>query len=317
MEEPRRPRPKDIPQKIVVPADMETLYEIVRNRPRDFNEHFPILKELASKCDTVVEISKRCESTVALAAGKPKRLISFNLETDADFSQQLKVLAPFVEQLILKSSQIETIPDCDLLLIDSEHSYAKLTEELTKYGDKVNHYIVLRGTKGNGTKGEDGGKGLIPAIKEFMASHEDWLISHNFENQYGLTVLSKDPADRPAEMIILWTIGFGPGTQLHALLAVMGITPAPGCDCNGYAETMDRWGLAKCKLKRDEIKGWLVAGLPRWGWMDKIKAAAKLGITHPGLALFQVDLLDPMGWLVDASIKLEEQRVAKETKNVD
>lgn len=98
------------------------------------------------------------------------------------------------------------------------------------------------------------------------------------------------PADAP----------LGPGGHLKAIIATLGINPAPSCECNAKARTMDTWGVAKCKENRNTIVGWLRDGAPKWGWIDTIKAAAAAVTT--GLA-FKLDLLDPFGSLVDEAIR--------------
>lgn len=49
----------------------------------------------------------------------------------------------------------------------------------------------------------------------------------------------------------------GPGTELKALLKVIGITSSPGCSCNARAAQMDAWGADECERRIPEIVGWL------------------------------------------------------------
>jgi len=49
----------------------------------------------------------------------------------------------------------------------------------------------------------------------------------------------------------------GPGTELKALLKVIGITSSPTCSCNARAKTMDSWGPDECEARLPEIVGWL------------------------------------------------------------
>jgi hypothetical protein len=49
----------------------------------------------------------------------------------------------------------------------------------------------------------------------------------------------------------------GPGTELKALLAKIGITSTPTCSCNRRAKTMDEKGCDWCEQNIDEIVGWL------------------------------------------------------------
>ena len=49
----------------------------------------------------------------------------------------------------------------------------------------------------------------------------------------------------------------GPGTELKALLARVGITASPDCSCNARAAEMDRQGVEWCEANIDTIVGWL------------------------------------------------------------
>jgi len=49
----------------------------------------------------------------------------------------------------------------------------------------------------------------------------------------------------------------GPGTELKALLATIGITATPNCSCNARAALMDANGCDWCEANIDEIVGWL------------------------------------------------------------
>ena len=80
------------------------------------------------------------------------------------------------------------IDETDLLFIHSLHTRDRLLEELAKFAPSVTRYIVLGGTAGNGSRGEDGGPGLVDAIKAFIAANPDWFIAAHTNEQYGLTV---------------------------------------------------------------------------------------------------------------------------------
>lgn len=69
---------------------------------------------------------------------------------------------------------------------------------------------------------------------------------------------------------------------------------------------MNEWGIAECKVRRDEIRQWISAGASQTGWMRKAKAVA-LAIAQ---GLF-IDPLDPAGWLVDEAIRRAEENAAK------
>jgi hypothetical protein len=49
----------------------------------------------------------------------------------------------------------------------------------------------------------------------------------------------------------------GPGTELKALLAKIGIRSSPTCSCNKRAKTMDENGIAWCEQNVETICDWL------------------------------------------------------------
>lgn len=97
----------------------------------------------------------------------------------------------------------------------------------------------------------------------------------------------------------------GPGTELKALLASLGILTRPGCSCNAYAAAMDAWGPAESKRRREEIAGWLKAEAGKRGWLAKARAAAAAVAT--GLA-FRLDAAAPFESLVDEAIRRAEAK---------
>jgi hypothetical protein len=99
----------------------------------------------------------------------------------------------------------------------------------------------------------------------------------------------------------------GPGTELTAILASLGITAAVGCDCKEKAAQMNRWGVDGCRKHFWEIVGWLKDGQGRWGWTDYLRAAVLAVIT--GLA-FQLDPTDPFPGILTEAIRRAEAKAA-------
>ena len=74
-------------------------------------------------------------------------------------------------------------------------------------------------------------------------------------------------------------IGHGPGTELKALLGLLGIHAAPDCQCNARAEEMDRNGPAWCRANLATITGWLREESQRRG-LPFVAAGARLLVGH-------------------------------------
>jgi len=95
----------------------------------------------------------------------------------------------------------------------------------------------------------------------------------------------------------------GPGTELKKILATLGITHQPGCDCNAKAVQMDQWGVAGCRENFDKIVGWMRDGATRWGWSARLLAGAK-AVTS-GLAR-EINWVDPFPSLIQLAIERAE-----------
>lgn len=80
-------------------------------------------------------------------------------------------------------------------------------------------------------------------------SHEAYLaLVSKYRHGSRATVVTDIPAAKqPA----------GPGSQLKALLALIGIKATPNCSCNAKAFQMDQWGPDECERRLPEILDWL------------------------------------------------------------
>jgi hypothetical protein len=78
-------------------------------------------------------------------------------------------------QFILGSSLTTQIPECDLLFIDTEHTYNQLTQELKLHSKKVRKYIILHDTN-------------LPLM--WKAVEDSGLkVKERFLNNNGLTII--------------------------------------------------------------------------------------------------------------------------------
>ncbi|MCA9058461.1 MAG: class I SAM-dependent methyltransferase, partial [Planctomycetaceae bacterium] len=177
---------------------LEDLYEKARSTPSDINEHCGTLRQLTSESDVVVEFGMRHGvSTVALLAGQPKRLISYDLNQDP-IAEVLKQRQGDTEFSFVQGDSLSvTIEPCDLLFIDTRHTADQLTQELQRHAAKVRRRIVLHDTQIFGERGEDGGPGLLPALRRFLKERPEWSVVSHTQANHGLTVISRDPADKP------------------------------------------------------------------------------------------------------------------------
>jgi hypothetical protein len=279
----------------------EQLLSFCKSIPRDLDQHLDTLADLAARCQHVTEFSGRRESAIALLAGATRSggtVTSYNTDRDPMLDDAAHRFGFSLARL--DSPDVPAIAETDLLFLDTQHTAARLREELQKFATQTQHWIVIHDTQIFGSKGEDGQAGLLTALAEFLEANAEWFVASHTPKQYGLTVLSRDPADKPAEAIRLVPIGKGPGTELKSLLKQLGIAENPTCDCNAKAAQMDAWGIAGCREHFDEIVGWMRDGQQGWGWKDKLAAAAK-AVTS-GIA-FQVNWSDPFPGLITLAIE--------------
>ncbi len=303
-------------------SDLDAIFEWCRTVPRDLDQHLPLLKDLASKCNHVTEITKRRESTVGLLAGRPAVLVSYQKEADI----LLKTLSQVVTEDALTrtdsrhvqsitthwgadSSEMDTIAETDLLYLDSVMSGERLAMELGQHGGRVRRFLVIRGTGAFGEKAEGiDAPGLYHALRPWMEANPKWFISYHAQNEYGITVLANLAEDRPKYPIHAWPPGYGPGTEFKAMVAdELGITMPNSCTCNALAVQMDLWGVGGCRENFDTIVAQIKNNQNAWGWTEKFSnyASAAAGSFKSGLA-FKVNWLDPIPGLVTEAIRRAE-----------
>ncbi len=171
---------------------LEDLYFKAWQRGPNIGEHCPTLRLLASECESVTEFgTSHAVSTTAFLAAQPICLTTI----DTQLSTDAEALRPFAGNTQFEIIQADTltieIGPTDLLLIDSKHTAEQLAEELERHAGKVRRWIVLHDTVTFGDVGEDGSRGLRPALNQFLAANPEWRIVAEYRNSHGLTVLRR------------------------------------------------------------------------------------------------------------------------------
>jgi len=191
--EPAKPSP---PAKVNGVETLDELYSQAVKTPSDVNEHCAKLKELAGQCDHVAEFGMRpLASSVALLAGKPKRFVCYSKHPDA---QSLYRYAGDTRIDIIRTASLDSeVEKTDLLFLDTVHTADQFLAELRRYAPKVRRWIARHDTAMYGEKGEDGGPGLLVGLRAFLTESPEWSVVYHTQNQYGLTVIGKQPQDKP------------------------------------------------------------------------------------------------------------------------
>lgn len=172
------------------------------NTNSDIFEHLPVLRKYAEDCEHVTEFGVwKANSSVGLLAGLPKIMRSYDIrEFNSATTRLLYSLAEEngIDYKFIKKSSIEVeIDKTDFLFIDSLHMYDHLKKELELHHRNVSTYIGFHDTDACATSGMSitgqrfPGKGLMPAINEFIKSYPEWRIKENKHNNFGLLILKK------------------------------------------------------------------------------------------------------------------------------
>lgn len=189
------PKVKD-KQEASTPLTLETWYERAWKTPHDINEHCPTLRELASRCNHVTEFGVRHGiSTVALLAGVKGKLVSYDVVKYGEVGA-LETLSSGKFEFKQGSSLEVDIEPTDMLFIDTIHTEKQVAGELARHHDKVKRYLVFHDTVIYGERGDDGGPGILHAIRKFMEDHPEWTVIRHDRNNNGLMVLSRDERDK-------------------------------------------------------------------------------------------------------------------------
>lgn len=173
--------------------DFEEEYQKACAIGSDINEHLPTLSRLASECEHVTEMGIRTGVSTKAFLRHDLTYVGYDIADYgvSNYFENAKKLGKKVT-FNLKSTLEIVIEPTDLLFIDTLHNYEQLKEELRLHADKVKKYIVFHDTTSFETVNENGaGRGLWPAIEEFLAEHSEWEIKERYTNNNGLTVLSR------------------------------------------------------------------------------------------------------------------------------
>tara|TARA_Y100000310_G_C20529926_1_gene737904 strand:+ start:524 stop:1102 length:579 start_codon:yes stop_codon:yes gene_type:complete len=190
-------------------VDLEQKINQLRETPSDINEHLSTLIKYGQECNHITEMGVRwLISTWALLGSAPGEMISYDIQNPNKWGRDINEVYEAAKSNGLNFKFIQAnvldveIDPTELLFIDTWHAYKQLKSELNVHADKVSKYIILHDTTsfefrdessyemwGDDWKGD--GKGLWPAIKEFMEENSHWILHERFTNNNGLTILKR------------------------------------------------------------------------------------------------------------------------------
>lgn len=166
--------------------EIQKHYEELCITPSDIFQHLPKLREYADKCDTIVEMGVRSAvSLYSFLSSKASKVVAYDIIDG--------YRPPAIDKLTFICADVLTIDieNVDFLFIDTAHNYKQLSQELSRHAKNVNKYIGFHDTETFGVNGDDGGEGLLKAIREFLAVNKEWEIDYHTTINNGLTIIKK------------------------------------------------------------------------------------------------------------------------------
>jgi len=170
----------------------DTKYEALCATPSDINENLPVLKKYAEQSDFIVELGVRyIVSTWALLAGKPKQMLSVDIEHPSIYGADIfEVYTAAAEQgtefeFTQRSSLDIVLPEHDFLFIDTLHTKEQLSQELNLHSNKARKFIAFHDTHIAGLPE------MMEAVNEFLEQNKEWQIAEDHTNNNGLTVITR------------------------------------------------------------------------------------------------------------------------------
>lgn len=188
---------------------IKDVFKLLKDNPSDINEHLETLKLYSSKCSHVTEFGTRFgDSTVALAMGEPKTLITYDIKKHDGADYHISLVKNYYsdkhfDYIIQDVLKIHIAPT-ELLFIDTLHTYSQLSKELKLHANKVSKYIIMHDTVSFGNRDEtiyehasteikqpSDKTGLMLAMVEFLHDNKNWLVEGVYSNNNGLVVLKR------------------------------------------------------------------------------------------------------------------------------
>jgi hypothetical protein len=190
--------------------NLEQLVNQLHRTPSDINEHMPTIIKYGNQCETITEMGVRgIFSTWGWLACAPKKLTCYDIHDPSKWGGDIQSVYDTAvayglnfEFKIADVLKVE-IEETDLLFIDTWHAYDQLKQELKLHSNKVKKYICFHDTtsyefvdesKGheNTWEGQSSGKGIWPAIEEFLDENKDtWILKERFKNNNGFTIIER------------------------------------------------------------------------------------------------------------------------------
>lgn len=172
---------------------LEDRYKQALQEKSPIQEHLATLRAMAQQCKHVTEFGAGL-STIALLAGRPDRLVSYDVLSHKDVLWLAGVAeSPF--EFIEANTLDVIIEPTEMLFIDTKHTAEQIYAELTNNGDRVRRWIVLHDTVSCGDYDQawpGPPLGILWGLGRYLLeTPETWRILRHDLNGNGLMVLER------------------------------------------------------------------------------------------------------------------------------
>ncbi len=176
-------------------SKIQEAYERLLTEPTDMMAHIAILRECAAGKRVVEFGCRRGVSTMAMLAGRPLSLTTYDLDRTEDVGI-MEGMAE-AEGLTFKFVQgdihaLKEVPPCDFAFVDFMHNGDSVGPAIRFLARAGCQKIAFHDTEIFGRHGDVAGTpGILDAIDAFLAEHADWRISYHTDECFGFTIIEK------------------------------------------------------------------------------------------------------------------------------
>ena len=198
-------------------STIEELYTKASTTYSDIYEHVPVHRKLTEECDSVVEIGVRSMVSTwgfihGLKSGGKYTGIDLFMPPEETFNLAKKLAEEkgINFNFIARNDMIilpEEVGECDMLFIDSMHTYCHVTYELETFSHLAKKYItghdvnlpwsINDDNEYNGDRSEypqwydKNKRGVWTAFEDFLIRHPEWSLKERKMNNHGFVILER------------------------------------------------------------------------------------------------------------------------------
>jgi hypothetical protein len=128
-------------------------------------------------------------STWGLLAGHPKKMLSIDIIHPSTHGVDINEVYSIcqnegIDFNFLQADTLQVIiPECDMLFIDTLHTYDHLKKELSLHSSKVKKYLAFHDTEHCPE--------VLLAIVDFLQENKNWTVDLHKTNNNGILFLKK------------------------------------------------------------------------------------------------------------------------------